>query len=160
MGVYFDYFRAADDETARATHARSGGPLHAEGEGNPPFDGVPTKGIFSSPHLEQLVTLARGVPFDSRPKSALLWPPPDTPPPVDETSLWLTDPSVDRLDSRIRDGLADIDPARASELAAGWTPELGAGFTVPHVTGVVLDLSALARRARDAGEELYCWAAL
>ncbi|WP_207556112.1 hypothetical protein [Intrasporangium flavum] len=160
MGVYFDYFRAADDETARATHGRVGGPLHAADGGNPPFDGVATKGIFHSPHLEQLVTLAQGAPFSSRPKSTLLWPPPDTPPPVDETSLWLTDPSVDRLDTRIRDGLADIDAARAPALADGWVPELGAGFTVPDVTQVVIDLGALARRAREAGQALYCWATL
>ncbi|MGZ4587766.1 MAG: hypothetical protein ACXVX9_08170 [Mycobacteriaceae bacterium] len=160
MGVYFDYFRAADDETARNTHARFGGPLHAENDGNTPFDGVATKRIFYSPHLEQLVGLSRGMPFDSRPKSTLLWPPPDTPPPADETSLWVTDPSVDRLDTRIRDGLADIDPARAPEFAERWIVELGAGFTVSHVTNVVIDLSALARRARDAGQELYCWATL
>ena len=160
MGVYFDYFRAADDETARETHARFGGPLHAENGGNIPFDGVATKGIFYSPDLEQLVTLARGLPFDSRPRRPFSWPPPDTPPPVDEASLVVHRPERGPLDTRMRDGLADIDPARASELAERWIVELGAGFTASQVTNVVIDLSALARRAREADQEIYCWATL
>jgi hypothetical protein len=161
MGVYFDYFRAADDESARGTHLLLGGPLHpAEDGADIPFDGVATKAIFYTPHLEQLVGLATGHPFDSHLDHPLLWPPADTPPPVDETSLWITDPGVNRLDTRLRDALAELDLMRAAELAEGWIVDLGRGFDAPHLRNVVIDLGGLARRAQEAGQELYCWATL
>lgn len=161
MGVYFDYFRAADDDAARQTHTLPGGPLHAEPGKPAPFDGVPTKAVFPDPHLEQLLALAAGTAYARGPRTSHgLWPPPDTPPPVDETSLWVTDPGVERIATRVRDGLAGIDGDRAAELGAQWAPELDERCPVEVATTLVSELSALARRARDAGQELYCWSTL
>jgi hypothetical protein len=155
LGVYFDYFRAADDEVAIGTRVLTGGPSAAHES----FDSFETKAVFPDPHLELLVALAAGVPYQRGPRtSARLWPPPDTPPPVDETSLWLTDPSVERLATRIRDALADIGPDEAPDLGRRWAPDLDHG--PDEATQLVLGLAALARRARDAGEELYCWSSL
>ncbi|HXH78192.1 hypothetical protein [Nocardioides sp.] len=160
MEIHCDYFRATGDETARETHARPGGPLHPDSGAGVAFDGVATQAIFDSLHLEQFVTLARGVSFDRRPKSHGLWPPSNTPPSVDETSLWQTDPSVERLDTQIRDGLADINPARAPELADVWIVVADIGLAVPRVIDAVVDLTALARRAREGQEQVYCWSIL
>ena len=155
MGVYFDYFRAADDAQARATHEILGGPL-TEGAS---YDGVATKGIFPDPHLELLVAHVLGVPYERGPRTTWgLWPPPDTPPPSDETSLWLTDPSVERLAFRIRDVLAEVDPEQVTALAAAWAPDIS--YPADEAATAIAGLTALARRARQDGQDLYCWSSL
>jgi hypothetical protein len=62
VGVYFDYFRAADDEQATATRELPGGPL--VGDAASQLDGVSTKGVFPDPHLEQLVAHAQRLPYE------------------------------------------------------------------------------------------------
>ena len=156
MGVYFDYFRAADDDAARETRTVAGGPLHAPPGGELLFHGVATKAVFPDPHLPQLVALARGVPYEPEPETAVgLWPPPSTPPPVDENSLWVTDPAVGRLATWLRDGLADIWPQRARELGPAWAPMLDDRCPVEVAVNVALDLGGLARRAQKADQALY-----
>ena len=160
MGIYVDYFRAADDKVARRTHLLPGGPLHAEPGRLIPFDGVATKGILPDPHLVQLVALAGETSVeDAAEVTRGLWPPPATPPPADETSPWVTDPGVERLASRIRDVLADIHLDRLDDLAQRWSARFP-DIPVALATTVVLDLSALARRARESGQELYGWSTL
>ena len=157
MGVYFDYFRAADDDQARATRELVGGPLG----GNPTalFDGVSTKGVFPDPHLEELIARASGSPYTRGPRTSTgLWPPADTPPPVDETSLWLTDPSVERLEARVRDALADITADDVPVLADAWAEDISQ--TVDDAAATISALSALCRRARESGQDLYCWSTL
>ena len=157
MGVYFDYFRADGDEQATGTRELPGGPL-AAGAGTW-FDGVSTKGVFPDPHLDQLVARADGVSYERRPPTtAGLWPPPDTPPPTDETSLWLTDPSIDRLVTRIRDVLAQVSPEDVPALGEAWAGDIG--HPVDDAIRTIVDLTALARRAREAGQQLYCWSSL
>jgi hypothetical protein len=159
MGVYFDYFRAADDDAARATHVLAGGPMAADPGQSAAFDGVETKGVFPDPHLEQLVALATGTPYERGPRTSEgLWPPPETPAPVDETSLWLTDPSVDRLATRIREALADVTTDDIEALAERWAGDIG--HPVAAAAEVIAQLTALARRAREAGQQLYCWSSL
>lgn len=161
MGVYFDFFRAEHDGAALTTRAYPTGPLGPGPQQEAGFDGCQTKSIFPDPHLEQLIAHASHVPYERGPRTSdRLWPPDDTPPPVDETSIWFTDPSVERLTTRVRDALADIDVSRASDLAADWLPDLGPGFTVGQVTTLIIDLTGLARRARDGGQEIYCWSTL
>ncbi len=158
MGVYFDYFRCADDESATATHELPAGPSGAVAE-HGSLDSFETKSVFPDPHVEQLVALSLSVPYARGPRtSERLWPPPDTPPPVDETSLWLTDPSVERLAQRVRDALADIEPDRAASLGRQWAVELD--HSEEEAAQVVVGLARLARRAREAGEDLYCWSSL
>jgi hypothetical protein len=160
MGVYFDYFRAADDDAARATHELVGGPLTTGPGEVGAFDGVGTKGIFPDPHLEQLVARAANVPYGRGLRTSWgLWPPPDTPPPVDETSPWLTDPSVERLATRLRDAVAAIGTADVAEVGTAWAADLF-GFKAEEAADVVAGLAALARRARESGQELYCWSSL
>ena len=161
MGVYFDFFRAENDEAAVRTRTFETGPLGPGPGQDAGIDGCETKSVFPDPHLEILVALAAGVPYERGPwTSERLWPPADTPPPVDEDSIWFTDPSIERLATRLRDGLAAIDEARAGELAAAWLPELGIGFTHEQVTVLVAELGRFARRARQAGQEIYCWSVL
>lgn len=160
MGIYFDYFRAADDDAARATRTLTGGPLATAGAQLGQFDGVGTKAIFPDPHLEQLAALAADRPYERGPQtSERLWPSPDTPPPVEETSPWLTDPAVERLATRLRDVLADIDPDSVVDLGRRWAAEL-VDIPVDVATEVIVGLSALARRAREDGQELFCWSTL
>lgn len=161
MGVYFDFFRAENDEAALRTRTFEAGPLDPGRGQDAGIDGCQTKSVFPDPHLELLVAFAAGSPYERGPStSQRLWPPAGTPPPVDEHSIWFTDPSIERLATRIRDGLAAIDPSRAGELAAAWLPELGIGFTLEQVTVLVADLAQFARRARQAGQEIYCWSTL
>ena len=160
MGVYFDYFRAADDDSASATHELAGGPSGTRAPGEGLLDSFETKSVFPDPHVEQLVALARGVPYERGPRASEgLWPPPTTPAPVDETSPWLTDPSVERLATRLRDALADIEPDSAAELGERWAAELG-DRSAEEAAEVVIGLAGLARRARGADQELYCWSSL
>jgi hypothetical protein len=120
---------------------------------------VATKGVFPDPHLEQLVAHALRVSYERRPPTTIgLWPPPDTPPPTDETSPWLTDPSIDRLVTRIRDALADVAPEDVPRLAEAWAGDVS--HTVDEAARTIADLTELARRARDAVQELYCWSSL
>ena len=161
MGVYFDYFRAADDDIARDTHTLVSGPLTARSGQRPAVDGVSTKGIFPDPHLEQLLAIAQGRPYERGPEtSTRLWPPSDTPPPTDETSIWLTDPGVERLATRLRDGLADIDLTSITPFATSWAAEQYGNYPAEDAAAWITDLSSLARRARDRGEGLYCWSSL
>ena len=157
MGVYFDYFRAENDDDAIGTRSRPGGPLADSAAA--PFDGFATKGVFPDPHLEQLVAHALRVSYERRPPTTRgLWPPPDTPPPTDETSLWLTDPSIERLVTRIRDVLADIPSEDIARLGEAWADDVS--HPVDEAVRTVAGLTALARRARDTGQELYCWSSL
>lgn len=161
MGVYFDYFRAPDDDAAQETHTLAGGPLHASEGGEQPFDGVPTKAVFPDPHLPQLVAVARGVPYQRGEEAEVgLWPPPSTPPPVDENSPWVTDPGVGRVATWLRDGLAGISPERAREICPAWAPMLDEHCPFDVAVSVAADLGALARRSQAAGQQLYYWSIL
>lgn len=160
MGVMVDYFRSVSEDAARETRHLAGGPLGTAGQ-QAGFDGVETKGVFPDPHLELLLAAAAGVAYERGPQTAaLLWPPPDTPDPTDETSIWLTDPSIYRLSTRVRDGLAGIEAERAGVLAVRWIGELGPGFSDDQVAEMVAALADLARRAAAAGQGLYCWSAM
>jgi hypothetical protein len=157
VGVLFDYFRAEDDARARATRELLGGPLSADAM--PAFDGVATKGVFPDPHLEQLVAHVARVPYERGPRTSWgLWPPPDTPPPTDESSPWLTDPSVERLATRIRDSLADIEADDIARLAEVWAPDIS--HPVDAAAATITGLAALAHRARESDQDLYCWSSL
>jgi hypothetical protein len=68
---------------------------------------------------------------------------------------------LEELSPRVRDTLATVEDARFSELAAQWAgvEEL---YDVDERDLLVLikDLVGLARRARDAGDKVYCWSCL
>ena len=55
----------------------------------------------------------------------------------------------------VRDGLADIWPQHARELGPEWAPILDDRCPVDVAVNIAIDLGALARRAQEAGHELY-----
>lgn len=164
MGVMIDYFRAANAERAvRAMNLPSGRP-GAE------FDGVETKGIDPYVMLGQLVVFIREVPWEPDIiSSKTLWPPPDTKPSgeqayreLPEDSPWRTGPWLEELGVQVRETLASVDDARMPDLAAQWAgiEEFRGLLAIDDALPLTRDLIALARRARESGDQLYCWSCL
>ncbi|MFF2350757.1 hypothetical protein ACFVVL_13325 [Kitasatospora sp. NPDC058115] len=162
MGVLTDYFRAADDAAVLAA-------LH-DAEGGPPvggpgavFDGVEAKGVDPDVVLGQLIAVVRRVEWAvDLVGGTPVWPttpPPGREGPADEDDPWATGPWVMRLGRPVRDTLAELPEAGLAEVAARWA---AAAEELPGADGeglrpLVQELSGLARRARAAGEDLYCW---
>lgn len=143
------YFTARDDNAAAEARNPPAGPAAAD----PPLDCVEANDIIVCPHLEQLVEAATGRAQPSHVEQLqVLWPPPGTPPPEDENSPFLTDPSITRVPDGLRDSLADIEPTES--IAQRWSEELW-GVEPDQALRTAQDISALARRARDAGQALY-----
>ncbi|MEU4477630.1 hypothetical protein AB0F68_06085 [Micromonospora sp. NPDC023966] len=154
MGVLFDYFRAEDDAAAVSLMENlDGGPVVASGDGAA-VDAIDLKGIEPTVTLGKLVSFVRGVDWEVNL--------------VDLKLLWSRDehegPWLMSLDGATRDTLASIDDARVLELSARWgrIDELAWGGPLPddQMLPVIEEIAALARRARDAGENLYCWCCL
>jgi hypothetical protein len=154
MGVLFDYFRAEDDAAAVSLMENlDGGPVVAGGDGAA-VDAIDLKGIEPTVTLGKLVSFVRGVDWEVNL--------------VDLKLLWSGDehegPWLMSLDGATRDTLASIDDTRVLELSARWgrIDELAWGGPLPadQMLPVIEEIAALARRARDAGENLYCWCCL
>ncbi|WP_433717781.1 hypothetical protein ACQP2Y_26750 [Actinoplanes sp. CA-051413] len=153
MGVLCDYFRAADDAAAISLMEQTdGGPVAVAGESR--LDAIDLKGIEPHVILGQLVALAADVPWQPRlVGTELLWSGGDEGP-------WMMS-----IEDTTRDTLAAIVPgARTSELSAQWgrIEELASPGPLPpeQLVPVIEEIAGLARRARDAGEHLYCWCCL
>ena len=146
MGVLYDYFRAADDDTAIALMDRThGSPWTAAG-----LDLIDLKGLDPAVSVGHLVAAARGTDWDARlVHAAMIWS-------ADEDGPWL-----EALTDAARDTLASITEDRAPDLAVRWA-ELDdhVGWRAEDAREALDVLTALARRARDAGEHLYCWSSL
>jgi hypothetical protein len=67
--------------------------------------------------------------------------------------------SVMRLDATVVDTLATASDERLTELAVPWseTEEFWGSADVEALADGLIGLAALARHARQNGEELYCW---
>jgi hypothetical protein len=153
MGVLYDYFRVADDAVAiDLMAATEGGPVAVD-EGSL-VDAVDLKGIEPTVHLGTLIALAQGVPWEAGlVESELIWS-------GDEEGPWLIS-----IGSAARDALASISGGeRLGVLSAAWgqTEELAWNGPLPgdQLVPVIEEIAGLARRARDAGERLYCWVSL
>lgn len=153
MGVLYDYFRAKDDAAAVSLmEDLDGGPVVVSDGAH--VDAVDLKGIEPAVTLGKLVSLVRGVSWEA-----------DL---VDLQLLWSGDeqegPWLMSLDPGTRDTLASIDEAQVRELSARWgrIEELAWGGPLPddEMLPVIEEIAALAQRARDAGENLYCWCCL
>ncbi|MER7703996.1 hypothetical protein ABTX81_13960 [Kitasatospora sp. NPDC097605] len=163
MGVLTDYFRAADDAAVLAALGDAeGGPL--VGGGRAVFDGTEAKGVDPDVVLGQLIAVVRRVEWAvDLVGGTPVWPttpPPGREGPADEDDPWVTGPWVMRLDRAVRDTLAELPAAEAAEAGARWaaaTAEELPGLDGEDLRPLVEDLSGLARRAREAGEDLYCW---
>ncbi|WP_026341669.1 hypothetical protein [Actinomadura atramentaria] len=154
MGVLFDYFRAPDGETALR--------LLDEGDGVPNgpatiagLDALDAKGIDPHIALGELIGLIRAAPESADlVRTRFLWPP-------DGTEAQHEGPWLEELDDRIRDALAGAEDRALPSVAEEWVriEEPGEVDTAPALR-FVESLVALARRARQANDHLYCWTCL
>jgi hypothetical protein len=150
MGVLYDYFRASDRATAATVADRPGGPLATDGSGAAAFDGVAARGIDPVVTLGQLVAFVRGVSW--------------TPELVGAAEISRSSASeawVERLGEPVRDWLAGVADDALPEIVVKWSQiEEFVPADEPddaELFALVTDLVALARRARAAGDQLYCW---
>lgn len=165
MGVLTDYFRAGDvAAVVAAMESAEGGPLVGGRSG---FDGVDAKGVDPHIVLGQLIAGIKAVPWSlelNLVTETMVWPTTPQPGPegpADDDDPWATGPWVSQLDSSARDALAEADDAGLSEVVADWVEgEELMGATVEGMRPLAEALIELARRARDADEQLYCWICL
>ncbi|MFE4977021.1 hypothetical protein ACFRAR_33565 [Kitasatospora sp. NPDC056651] len=164
MGVLTDYFRAADAATVvRALEPTEGGlpPLGTDGS----FDGVEAKGVDPDVMLGQLLAAALGEPWRvGLVAETAVWPTTPEPGPAgpeDEDDPWATGPWVTELGDAARDALAGVPDERIPEVVGQWAEaEEWDGADPADLLPLAEELIALARRARAAGERLYCWMCL
>jgi hypothetical protein len=149
VGVLFDYFRAPDASTAAAVLERLGGPRDPEA---PPLDAVAGKGFEPAVMLRKLQSLLPGVPYDQLPEAE-----------VELLAMEGEDgPWIVQLSLELRDALADAQPSRLPAVAEQWvrTEEFWEQPPAAEVLPFLGEVTALARRARQADERLYCWICL
>lgn len=164
MGVLTDYFRAADEAAVvRAMQAEDGGPL-VNGE-RLVFDGVKAKSVDTTVVLGALIAAIRQMPWNvDLVDETMVWPttpPPGSEGPTDEDDPWASGPWVSRLDPAVRDTLADVRDAELPEAVAQWVrAEDLHGASAADLLPLARSLVALARRARDDDQQLYCWVCL
>ncbi|MET9067718.1 hypothetical protein [Streptosporangium sandarakinum] len=168
MGVFYEYYRAADRAAAivRPEHSRESADAS---RGVPEFDVVVTKGIDSEVVLGQLIAFAGHVDYRlGLAETVVLYPPPEGAPRSDEEwdalpegSPYLEGPGIMELSAKARDMLADVDDARLPTLAEQWAAiEEFSHFTDDddgYMLSLTRDLVDLARRARENDQLLYCW---
>ena len=149
MGVLYDYFRAPDAPTAAAVLERVGGPTTPDPDA-PLLDAVAAKGFEPTVMLGTLQSLLTGVPYDQLPDGELVAM-------EGEDGPW-----VWQLSEELRDALADATAGRLPAVAEQWvrTEEFWDQATAAEVLPFLVEVTALARRARQAGERLYCWICL
>jgi hypothetical protein len=153
MGVLNDYYRAPDRSTA-ATTLRIPPVRVLKRPGEPVFDAVDGKGIDPIVMLTTFWSLLTGVPYDELPQADF----------GDVAVGGQDGPWITELPAPLRDALADTDSddGRLRDTAQQWvrTEEFGLPTTADEVLPFLRGLIALARRARDRGELLYCWSCL
>jgi hypothetical protein len=147
VGVLFDYFRAPDASTAAAVLERLGGPRDPDA---PLLDAVAGKGFEPEVMLRKLQSLLTGVPYQELPEGELLAM-------EGEDGPWIL-----QLSEELRDALAAAPASRLPAVAEQWvrTEEFWDQATAAEVLPFLGEVTALARRARQAGERLYCWMCL
>ncbi|GAA3033244.1 hypothetical protein [Actinokineospora globicatena] len=155
MGLLTDYFRAPSAAVVVAAVQRSGG--HSPvGE----FDGVSAKWLEVLVVLGRLVVAATGESYRVGEHEAV-WP--TTPEPTgvpEDGDPWAEGPWVYEVGVEAHDALASItDPGVVAARLVATAEELD-GASAGEWEPVVAELAALARRARAAGERLYCWMCL
>jgi hypothetical protein len=114
------------------------------------LDAVAGKGFEPEVMLRTLQSLLTGVPYDELPEGQLLAM-------EDEDGPWIM-----QLSEELRDALADAQPSRLPAVAEQWvrTEEFWDQAAATEVLPFLDEVTALARRARQAGERLYCWMCL
>ncbi|MBR7835355.1 hypothetical protein KDL01_18925 [Actinospica durhamensis] len=163
MSVLHDYFRAPDPSTAIDWAVGPGGDWHQHG-GLDDYgaDWIDAKNLDPFVVLGQLIAFARAVPFDARSTStALLWPDEQAWPygvqrPGRE-SPWDEGLTLVRLPEEWVTALAEISDEQMPRLALRWKDIEEIRFAeAADAEGYIEVFRALARRARDHGQGLYC----
>ena len=149
MGVLFDYFRAPDASTAAAVLERLGGPTTPDPDA-PVLDAVAGKGFEPEVMLRKLQSLLTGVPYEELSEAELVAA-------EGEDGPWIV-----QLSEELRDALADAQASRLPVVVERWvrTEEFWDQATATEVLPFLDEVTALAGRARQAGERLYCWICL
>jgi hypothetical protein len=168
MGAFYEYYRAADRETAivRPEHSRM---IADPSRGVPEFDVVETKWIDPAVILGRLVAFIGEVDFSADLVDTVpLYPLPEGAPQSDEEwdalpedSPYLEGPGIDELPVNARDLLAGADDSRLPAVAERWAKieefsyfsSVDGGYTL----SLVEELVGLARRAKKDDQMLYCW---
>ncbi|MER6607594.1 hypothetical protein ABT282_17160 [Streptomyces sp. NPDC000927] len=161
MGVLTDYFRAVDAASVVQALEQTDGasPLYAEPS---VFDGVEAKRVDPSVVLGQLIAAVQQTEWRvDLVGETTVWPTSPAPGPEGpetDDDPWVTGPWVSQLDPLVRDALAGVHDSEIPAIAARWVQaeelrEARAEDMRPLVESLVL----LARRAHDAGDQLYCW---
>jgi hypothetical protein len=164
MGVLYDYFHAVDGGTAVEWAIGPGGdwqhgrPLDEIGA-----DWIDAKGLDPDLVLGQLVAHADGVLFrDLGDGPDLRWPdqrqwPYSRKALEGEASPWDTGILLQEIPDRWRDTLAGIAHEAVPAIAARWVGSEEANFSDQlHAEDCARVFMALARRAREAGNHVYC----
>ena len=142
-----DYFRAPSVAAAQQQFTAHDGasPLDA-------FDGADLKNLDPTLILGQFVALATDRPFSvDLIETNLIWEGPSS-----------EGPWVIVFDDQVRDTLAGVSADRLPALTEQWATieEFHGQIEPPHLRAVAEQLMALASRAREAGEPLFCWLSL
>ncbi|CAN7217412.1 hypothetical protein [Knoellia sp. LjRoot47] len=149
MSVLFDYFAAPSDEIAAAVVDRDGGPAAQHGaEG---FDTVTGWGIDPVVQLGTLESLLTGRSYDEVVEDAR-----------SGQTLAVRD-GGERLVLAVTDGLTaalvGAGSERLASVAPQWsqTEEFWGGADPADLAEFLDQLSALAERASESGQRIYCW---
>lgn len=177
MGVIFDYFAAPSDEEAAAVIDRVGGPGSrdvlvgsstpakrrlfgrivppdrsvAEDSGLTIYSTVSLKGIDPMVQMGTLESLLTGRAYEEvagQPRSGHT-----------VADRYGGERVVCTLTDSLATALAEADPETLAQVAEPWskTEEFWGQADPEALTGVLSELAALARHARESGQRLYCW---
>jgi hypothetical protein len=153
VGVLYDYFRASSEAEVGRHMDENDGSSPVPGT----FDGIELKTIDPCVILGRLVAFAIGQEWSTDVVGErLIWPE------GAGQDLTYQGPWIIVLDNRARDQLAGIPADRVPELAERWaTVEEFRGYADQEfLREVVVDFTALAMRAREHGESIFCWMSL
>ncbi|MDX3186847.1 hypothetical protein PV458_00380 [Streptomyces sp. MN03-5084-2B] len=144
----FDYFRAPDAGAVSRVMDAGGGRTPV----GTVFDGVDAKGVDPAVVLGQLIAAIRRVPWSpDLVTETLVWPGQDP----EHEGPW-----VSELDTSALEALAQAgDLPRVAQEWAG-IEEFDGRLDAADAQAFIESMAGLARRARDAGESLFCWMSL
>lgn len=165
MGVLTDYFRAVDAASVVQALERTDGGSPLVGAERPVFDGVEAKRMDPAVVLAKLIAAIHQIQWRvDLVEETTVWPTSPAPGPddsVDEDSPWVTGPWVSELHPLARDALAAVRDSEVPIIVARWVQaEELHGTRVEGIQPLAEELILLARRAHEAGEQLYCWMSL
>lgn len=158
----YDYYRAANRDDARALALLPGGPFSGREAG---ADVLALKNLDPCVVMGQLLAFILDVKWSPRLyESQYIVPtcPQPQGPDIPEDSPWFEGPWVEDLGVFFRDAFADVDDARLPEICERWLAieELRGSYPAESAREAAEEFVALARRAREADQSLYCWMCL